>query len=67
MLQMDKLHLEYPFAGSRMLRDLLRNEGQPVGRQRIRHLMRQMGIEALYRKPAVGMRHTRSIPTCCAT
>jgi len=57
MRRMDELHLEYPFAGSRMLRDLLRNEGQPVGRQRIRRLMRQMGIEALYRKPNTSRRH----------
>ena len=57
MRRMDELHLELPFAGSRMLRDLLRNEGQPVGRQRIRRLMRQMGIEALYRKPNNSRRH----------
>lgn len=56
MRRMDELHLEYPFAGSRMLRDLLRNEGQPVGRKRIRRLMRLMGIEALYRKPNTSRR-----------
>ena len=57
MRWMDELHLEFPFAGSRMLRDLLRNEGQPVGRKRIRRLMREMGIEALYRKPNTSRRH----------
>jgi putative transposase len=57
MRRMDELHLEFPFAGSRMLRDLLRNEGQSVGRKRIRRLMRQMGIEALYRKPNTSRRH----------
>ena len=56
MRRIDELHLEYPFAGSRMLRDQLRNEGQAVGRQRIRRLMRQMGIEALYRKPNTSRR-----------
>jgi len=56
MRRMDALHLEHPFAGSRMLRDLLRNEGQPVGRKRIRRLMKQMGIEALYRKPNTSRR-----------
>ncbi len=40
-----------------MLRDLLRNEGRPVGRKRVRRLMRQMGIEALYRKPNTSRRH----------
>lgn len=32
MRRMDELHLEYPFAGSRMLRDLLVGEGFTVGR-----------------------------------
>ena len=40
-----------------MLRDVLRNEGQPVGRKRVRRLMRKMGIEALYRKPNTSRRH----------
>jgi putative transposase len=57
MRRIDELHLEYPFAGSRMLRDMLRHEGQTVGRQRIRRLMKQMGIEALYRKPNTSRRH----------
>lgn len=57
MRRIDELHLEYPFAGSRMLRDLLRNEGQPVGRKRVRRLMQRMGIEALYRKPNTSRRH----------
>jgi putative transposase len=57
MRRLDELHLEFPFAGSRMLRDLLRNEGQPVGRKRVRRLMRLMGIEALYRKPNTSRRH----------
>ena len=57
MRRMDELHLDFPFAGSRMLRDLLRNEGRPVGRKRVRRLMRQMGLEALYRKPNTSRRH----------
>ena len=50
MRRIDEIHLEHPFAGSRMMRDLLRNEGSPVGRRRIRRLMKQMGIEAIYRR-----------------
>lgn len=57
MRRMDELHLDFPFAGSRMLRDLLRNEGQQIGRKRVRRLMRKMGIEALYRKPNTSRRH----------
>jgi putative transposase len=51
MRRIDELHLEYPFAGSRMLRDLLRNEGVEIGRQHVITMMRRMGIEAIYRRP----------------
>ena len=59
MRRIDKLHLEYPFARSRMLRDMLGREGVEIGRQRVATMMKRMGIEALYRrpnpsKPAVG-------------
>ena len=52
MRQLDALHVEYPFAGSRMLRDLLRQEGHEVGRLHVATLMKRMGIAALYRRPA---------------
>jgi putative transposase len=51
MRRIDQLHLEFPFAGARMLRDLLKQEGIRAGRKRIARLMAKMGIEALYRKP----------------
>jgi putative transposase len=51
MRQIDELHLNYPFAGSRMLRDLIGHRGLEVGRRHIRMLMRRMGIEAIYRRP----------------
>jgi putative transposase len=51
MRRMDELHLGFPFAGSRMLRDLLVTEGLMVGRLHVSTLMKRMGIEALYRKP----------------
>jgi putative transposase len=51
MRRIDALHLDYPFAGSRMLRDLLRGEGVDIGRAMVRTMMRRMGIEALYRRP----------------
>jgi putative transposase len=51
MRRLDRLHLEYPFAGSRMLRGLLAAEGCKVGRRHVKTLMRRMGIEALYRRP----------------
>jgi putative transposase len=51
MRRIDALHLDYPFAGSRMLRDLLRGEGVVIGRELVRTMMRWMCIEALYRRP----------------
>ncbi len=51
MRRIDELHLELPFAGARMLRDLMRAEGFAVGRKHMTTLMRRMGITALYRKP----------------
>jgi putative transposase len=57
MRRMDELHLELPFAGSRMLRDLLVAEGFVVGRQHVATLMAKMGIEALYRRRNTSRRH----------
>src|SRR5512137_3221056 len=57
MRQIDELHLEYPFAGSRLLRDLLRLRNVLVGRKHVATLMRRMGIEALYRHPRTTRPH----------
>ena len=51
MHRIDELHLQHPFAGSRMLRDILRNSGVSIGRKHVATLMRRMGIEALYQRP----------------
>lgn len=51
MRRIDALHLDYPFAGSRMLRDMLVREGVSIGRRHVRTLMKKMGIEAIYRRP----------------
>ena len=51
MRRMDELHLDFPFAGSRMLRDLLNAEGVAIGRRHVATLMKRMGIEAVYRRP----------------
>jgi putative transposase len=57
MRRIDELHLDHPFAGARMLRDLLRREGHRIGRKRVRTMMARMGIDALYRKPPTSQRH----------
>ena len=57
MRRIDEQHLQYPFAGARMLRDLLRQEGHTIGRRQVATLMRRMGITASYRKPRTSQRH----------
>ena len=59
MRAMDELHLEYPFAGARMLRDLLKAQGFEVGRKHVSTLMRRMGIEAIYRQPNTSRKHPK--------
>lgn len=51
MRRIDELHMDYPFAGSRMMKGLLRQEGFSTGRLHVTTLMKRMGIEALYRRP----------------
>ena len=51
MRRIDELHLDYPFAGSRMLQGLLKAEGHQTGRRHVRTLMKKMGVAAIYRRP----------------
>ena len=51
MALIDRLHLDHPFAGSRMLRDMLNADEVEIGREHVRTLMKRMGIEAIYRRP----------------
>ena len=51
MRRLDRLHLDFPFAGSRMLRGLMAAEGCKTGRRHVKTLMKRMGMEALYRRP----------------
>ena len=69
MRRLDELHLGYPFAGSRMLRDFLNREGVSIGRRHVASLMKRIGIAAIYRRPNTSKFRrpaTRSTPTCCA-
>jgi len=49
--RIDELHMEYPFAGSRMMKGLLRQEGFTAWRLHVATCMTRMGIQALYRRP----------------
>lgn len=57
MRKIDELHLEHPFAGARMLRDMLRLDGIDVGRKRVGTLMKTLSIEAFYRKANTSRRN----------
>lgn len=57
MSRIDELHLAYPFAGARMLPDLLRREGHRIGRKRGRTVMVRNDIDARYRKPKTSQQH----------
>ena len=57
MRQIDEIHLAFPFYGSRKIRDELWAKGYDVGRDKVRRLMRLMGIEALYVKPRLSVVH----------
>jgi putative transposase len=51
MRRLDALHLAHPWMGSRCIRDQLIRAAIPISRDRVRRLMRKMGIHAIYRKP----------------
>lgn len=57
MRTIDALHLDFPFAGARMLRRLLRADFPGVGRRRIGTLMQHMGIAAICPQPGTSRRH----------
>lgn len=58
MRQIDEIHLLCPFYGSRNIRNELWGKGYKIGRDRVRRLMRRMGIEALYVKPRLSIPHS---------
>jgi putative transposase len=65
MRQIDKIHLAWPFYGSRKIRDELWDRCYDVGRDRVRRLMRLMGTEALYVKPNISKAHHKTKSLSC--
>ena len=61
MRQIDEIHLMYPFYGNRKIRNELWYRGHDIGRDRVRRLMRRMGIEALYIKPRLSLAHPEHV------
>lgn len=60
MRVIDETYLAYPFFGSRQMTRWLRRQGQKVNRKRVRRLMEQMGLEAIYRKPNLSRKHPQN-------
>jgi len=61
MARIDAIYLDTPFFGSRQMVRQLRREGYEVGRHRVRRLMRQMGLQAIYRAPRTHVRKAEVI------
>ena len=53
MRWIDEQYTRTPFYGSRRMTEWLRERGQEVNRKRVRRLMDQMGLEAVYPKPSL--------------
>ena len=56
MRLIDKQYMRRPFYGSRRMKDCLSMQGHGVCRDRVRRLMRLMGIEAIYPKPRLSIK-----------
>jgi putative transposase len=51
MARIDAHYLEDPCSGSRRMVGYLARDGIPISRDRVRNLMRRMGLHAIYQKP----------------
>ncbi|WP_413430504.1 IS3 family transposase [Synechococcus sp. Cu2B8-bc1011] len=51
MARIDALYLEDPCSGSRRIVDYLAREGIPISCDRVRNLMRSMGLREIHQKP----------------
>ena len=57
MRRIDEQFLDTPWYGSRQMARYLRRQGYPVCRKRVRRLMRQMGLVAIYQVPRTSKPH----------
>jgi putative transposase len=57
MRRIDELYTKRPYYGSRRIAETLTRQGHKIGRDRVRRLMRLMGLEAIFRKPNLSQRH----------
>ncbi len=57
MKELDEQYTRTPFYGVGKMTECLRQLGHPVNEKRVRRLLRQMGLEAVYPKPRLSMSH----------
>jgi putative transposase len=57
MRLLDQKYIERPYFGVRRMTDWLHQQGHTVNHKRVRRLLRQMGIEAIYPKPRTSTPH----------
>ena len=64
MRLIDEEYTRHPFYGSRRMADWLTDQGYPVGRDRVRRLMRMLGLEAIYprKRLSLGKKEHRKYP-----
>jgi len=55
MKRLDRLYTEYPFYGVRRMVAELQGEGLEIGPKRVRRLLREMGLMAIYPKPRLSL------------
>jgi putative transposase len=53
----DQIFTEAPYFGSRKMTEMLRRQGHAVNRKRVRRLMREMGLEAIWQRPNTSKPH----------
>ena len=66
MRRIDELHLDYPFAGSRMLRAMLSREGVSIGRRHVATLMKRIYYGDTCVFPFLFAYSGSAAPHCCA-
>lgn len=54
---LDELYLEFPYYGVRRMHAALRDQGEEVGRDHVRTLLRQLGLMAFYPRPRTSVAH----------
>lgn len=55
MSRIDEIYTDMPYYGIMRMTHQLRRDGYTVNEKRIRRLMREMGLEAIYRKPNLSL------------